>query len=458
MDFQSFVNTVAMPCCVMSVEKTPEGTCGQIRIICANQVYREIMGPNYYDNMPYDELVPQDNKFEDYCFRAAVLKQRMHAYVETTALNCWTDQTLIPLASDREDLGYCQFIFEFTKKAEADRRADISMEAAEKVIEACIRLMGSDDFQKSTGDALDVILEASGAGSCRIMLVDHDRRRATTYCERHSDTLRPVRKPGEEVISYELIVSWERMIGVSNAVIIKDEQDMRLIEAENPEWAGSMRENDVTSLVLIPLRPGRAVIGYLYVVNFDVSKVVEVKEMIELMAFFLGAEIANGLLVEKLERLSSIDVLTGLNNRRAMISRMKELEQGQGGALQPYGVVNIDLNGLKVVNDNDGHDSGDLLLKQAGELLQKVFYYDDLFRTGGDEFIVITSGISRETFDRKIARLRSDVAKNSEVSFAIGAFWSDGNEDFKTAFHCADIMMYEDKEKYYRENPQVRRR
>ena len=99
MDFQAFADSVAMPCCVLSVQCTLEHTCGEIRIVCANQPYKETMGPAYYDGMPYYELVPEDKKFEDYCFRSAILGQRMHAYVETAALNCWTDQTIIPLRS-----------------------------------------------------------------------------------------------------------------------------------------------------------------------------------------------------------------------------------------------------------------------------------------------------------------------------------------------------------------------
>ena len=121
MDFQKFVDSVAMPCCVISVEKTGESSWGEIRIVSANHAYKNVMGPAYYDNMLYSELVPQDNKFEDFCYRAAILQQRMHAYVETKALNCWTDQTLIPLSSNQGNIGYCQFIFEFTQGAEAEK-------------------------------------------------------------------------------------------------------------------------------------------------------------------------------------------------------------------------------------------------------------------------------------------------------------------------------------------------
>ena len=47
----------------------------------------------------------------------------------------------------------------------------------------------------------------------------------------------------------------------------------------------------------------------------------------------------------------------------------------------PFGIINLDLNGLKLVNDREGHEAGDELLIQAGELLGKLFYREDLYRT-----------------------------------------------------------------------------
>ena len=454
MNYQTFVDSVAMPCCVMSVKKTPEGTAGEIRIICANQPYRDAMGPAYNDGMLYQELVPQDNKFEDFCFRAAILRQRMHAYVEVRGLNAWVDQTLIPLSSDEENIGYCQFIFEYTQNAEADRMASVSMNTAEKAIEASIKLSGAEDIKASVKEVLGLILESAGAKACRVVLIDHDDRKALNYCECVSPDAAPLFARGEEVISYDLILTWEKMIGVSNAVIVKDEQDMAMLAEQNPEWAASMRENNVRTLVLIPLRREKEVIGYLYVINFDVDTVVETKELIELVSFFLGSEIYNHLLLRRLEELSQIDTLTGIKNRRAMSLCMKRMENDRS----PFGVLNIDLNGLKTVNDHDGHDAGDRLLIQAGEILNKVFYQDDLFRTGGDEFIVISRNISRDTFTAKLQRLRSDAEKNGDVSFAIGECWSDGSVDVKTALRYADERMYQDKKAFYDRHPELKRK
>lgn len=452
MDYQAFVDSVNFACCVLSVGKTPDGGCGEIRILWANQPYRDTMGPAYHYGMLYHELVPKDNKFEDYCYRAAILGQWMHAYVETKALGGWTDQTIIPLQSDRDDLGYCQFIFKFTKDAEADRMAAVSAGAADTVIRSCIALMGCEDFKAHVEEVLDIVLQDAGAKTCRIMLFDHRARSAYVFCERRAPDAKPPRRETEE-IDYDLMLTWEKLIGVSNAVIIKDERDMESIAQSNPAWAAAMRGAGLQSMVLIPLRGGKNVLGYLYVVNFNVEKVVEVKETLELLSFFLGAEIYNHQLMDRLERISSIDALTGVRNRRAMIRRMKELSVSQNR--KPFGVVNIDLNGLKRTNDQQGHDAGDRFLVQTGELLRKVFYEDDIFRTGGDEFIVIMADVDEETFSRKVRRLREDMQKHSDVSFAIGECWSDDAEDIRTVFHRADDRMYADKQDFYEKNPHI---
>lgn len=455
MDYQGYVDCCAAPCAVLSVEITGADTYGEIRIVCSNQRYKDIMGPAYYDGMPYWELVPKDVKFEDFCYRSAVLKQHMHAYVETKALDCWTDQMMIPVASDRDDMGYCQFVFEFTKEADASRMAAVSLDTASEVIQAAITLLKDNDFKDNVREVLGQILDVSQGFSSRIVLIDDEREETFTFCEEFREGSEYQKGEDDADIPYETVKSWENMIGVSNAVIVKNEHEMGVLEQRNPEWVKQMRHFMVESLVLIPLRRGSTVIGYLYVVNFDVEKAVQVKELVELMSFFLGSEISNYLLMTRLERLSSVDALTGLFNRNAMLRRMKELTHERKPV--PFGVANIDLNGLKLMNDHSGHDAGDKLLVEAAEILKKVFYDDDLYRTGGDEFIVIATDIAQDVFERKVNRLHADAQKNADVSFAIGSCWSDGTDDMREVFREADARMYEDKQAYYAEHPELRR-
>lgn len=452
-----FVNSVAVPCCVLSVRKTAAGACGEVRIVCANQQYRDVMGPAYYDNMPYYELVPQDDKFEDFCFRAAIGKKRMHAYVRTVAFDCWTDQTMIPLASDREDLGYCQFIFEFTRTAEAERMADASFNVADKLIKVCIRLMSDQNFTSAIGTVLDDLLDASEAQGCRIQLVDHERQETSVLCERVvPGAWRDREENAEDILTYDLVRTWEDLVGESNEIIIKDEAGMENLARKNPVWAKSMRDSGVRSLVLIPLRGEAASVGYLYVVNFQVEKVVEVKQLLEPVAYILSSEINKQLLMKRLRVLSNLDELTGLRNRRAMISRLQTLDSMQ--ARNSYGVVNTDLNGLKLVNDSEGHEAGDRLLVRAAQLLRGVFAEEDVFRTGGDEFVVISNGVTQEDFARRMDLFRRELSQQEQISFAVGAYWTSGEEDTTTAMRIADERMYQDKSEYYARNPRFHRR
>jgi diguanylate cyclase (GGDEF)-like protein len=314
-----------------------------------------------------------------------------------------------------------------------------AMPLSPSIASACLA-----DYERACRDgASGAPVHALGAEHAPADLSDAERRALREMSGLPAEAPeQPLRQTAQQV----LLLAWLQE---------KQALDMAELEKLDPDWVRSMRRGGVTSLVLVPLRRDNSIIGYLYVVNFDVTKIVEVKEMTELMAFFLTSEIVNYLLVNKLDHISKIDALTGINNRRAMIERMKDLTVACGTV--PFGVVNIDLNGLKTVNDLQGHEAGDRLLIQAGEILRKVFYDEDLFRTGGDEFVVITSDISRETFEHKVERLRRDVLKNSEVSFAVGTFWTDGSVDVTTAFRNADERMYADKQLFYEIHPELRR-
>lgn len=455
MDYQALVNCCSVASAILSVEMTPEGRCGDIRIVCANQPYRKSMGSAYHDGMLYQELVPQDPKFEDFCFRAAHKNQRMHAYVEAKAFDSWADQVMIPLQPQGPGIGYCQFLIEFTKAADPTRMASVSMNTASAIIKASITLLNGDDFKESVRDVLTDLLEISGAFACRITLVDHDKREAINFCEKVKGFDTPPTARGDGVIPYEVVATWEPMIGVSNAVIAKDERDMDALEQRNPEWVRSMRQYGVENIVLIPLRRGKEVFGFLSIVNFDAEKVVEVKEFVELMTVLLGPEISNYLLMRRLEEMSTADALTGMLNRRAMDNRMAAMSACEDP--MPFGIVSIDVNGLKAENDSAGHDAGDQLILKAANALSGVFRKDDLFRPGGDEFVVIADGMVSDAFQERVDRIRARAAELSGVSLAIGSYWSDGSVDVHEAFRLADEDMYADKQSYYDSHPEARR-
>jgi len=123
----------------------------------------------------------------------------------------------------------------------------------------------------------------------------------------------------------------------------------------------------------------------------------------------------------------------------------------------PVGALFADLNGLKTVNDTQGHPAGDDLIRRAVRVLRRVFRDDEIFRAGGDEFTVIVPGTTAEEMEAKARLIREQEASENDVSFAIGCAVEDDCRNVRTALQKADEKMYEDKRRYYALHPELKR-
>ena len=117
------------------------------------------------------------------------------------------------------------------------------------------------------------------------------------------------------------------------------------------------------------------------------------------------------------------------------------------------GIIVCDLDGLKVVNDTLGHQHGDKVLKAVAEVLKQCFAEDDMIaRIGGDEFIVLLPGISREGIEEARQKIYNKIdAFNFEnidirLSMSVGVAVSDDMPiNISNLFNVADANMYQQK-------------
>ena len=109
-----------------------------------------------------------------------------------------------------------------------------------------------------------------------------------------------------------------------------------------------------------------------------------------------------------------------------------------------------DINGLKYVNDTQGHSAGDQLIKEACALICACFKHGAVFRTGGDEFTVILQDQGFDTMDEAVSRMNRQVEENIEkgaVVVSIGcAVLEPGDQRLQDMFERADKIMYERKQ------------
>ena len=456
MDFQKFVDSFEMATAVLSVEKKGADQWGDIRIVCANAMYKNIMGNGFHDNMKYDELISKERKFEDFCYRCAVKKLHLHAYVDTQSMGVWTDGTYIPLSGEDGNLSYCAFFFEFTNGPEAERMSDVSAQTAPLVIQTCIKLRGGKFYESMNTVIADIQRITDSFCSC-IIMIDKKKEKTAFLCSKFRNDEACIEDFADK-LPYELIATWDNTIQ-NGILIIKDEYDMAELKKRNEAWVESLTAAQVKSAIVVPLTLAQATMGYLFITNFDTEKFVEIKEFIELTGYFLSAEIANNNLLEQLEYMSNVDLLTGINNRNAMNARVDWFITGQRTVHAPFGILFADLNGLKQRNDTEGHEAGDKLLKDAAQILKDVFGEQEIYRAGGDEFVVIAPACPEDVFNHKVSELRAKTSGDCDVSFAIGTHWSADGQNLRQSMHLADEAMYADKEAYYKKNTnKIRRR
>ncbi|MGO0806995.1 GGDEF domain-containing protein, partial [Clostridioides difficile] len=101
----------------------------------------------------------------------------------------------------------------------------------------------------------------------------------------------------------------------------------------------------------------------------------------------------------KLNYMSYYDFLTGAYNRNKYI---KYIDNFQKGKVKSIGVVFVDINGLKDINDNFGHANGDSAIVSACVIIKKYFHSYNVYRIGGDEFVVLCEDISKQLFEELV--------------------------------------------------------
>lgn len=149
----------------------------------------------------------------------------------------------------------------------------------------------------------------------------------------------------------------------------------------------------------------------------------------------------------RLARMSFADQLTGVMNRNALEMTGGDL-YGRGHSL---GLIVVDVNGLKHENDTKGHTAGDRLIVETARALSNRFGRERVFRTGGDEFLVILQDYHVEEIEDGMRAVK-DYLKTLDVSVAMGLSYCDSYEDdYDVMLKIADAHMYEDKAHYYEE-------
>lgn len=158
--------------------------------------------------------------------------------------------------------------------------------------------------------------------------------------------------------------------------------------------------------------------------------------------------------LRRIERVASLDELTGLYNRRMirdLLTREEKLSERTGAKLT---IAMIDVDHFKSINDDYGHSTGDAVLRAVAEALQSGLRESDLLgRYGGEEFVVGLPGCAAERAELPLQRIRSalvgmqpvEAAPSRKVTVSIGAALRRDSETIDDVIARADAALYEAK-------------
>ena len=162
------------------------------------------------------------------------------------------------------------------------------------------------------------------------------------------------------------------------------------------------------------------------------------------------------------------DTMTGVGNKTAYFDTVRNLNKKIAEGEAKFVVTFCDINGLKTINDNYGHESGDIFISEAANVLKRVFDAKNIYRIGGDEFIVILENVDKEEMNDLMNKLDRELASFNEkerrydgklsFSYGIGVFMPDQDTEFRQVFKRADESMYKSKGLFYRKYGSIFRR
>jgi diguanylate cyclase (GGDEF)-like protein len=209
-------------------------------------------------------------------------------------------------------------------------------------------------------------------------------------------------------------------------------------------------EQDGVPIVAVPFDGDSGPLGAILLIGVQLNG--EMRRMLALLARALGFAVSNALAHAAAETLAATDALTGCMNRRAGLEALAQALRVATHGGPAVGVMMIDLDHFKAVNDQHGHQVGDDVLHAAGEAIAHGMRAGDIvMRYGGEEFLVaiaaVDNSILRASAERVSDRIRGlsladGKAGTVSVTASVGLALSTSADSIESLIASADRELY----------------
>ncbi len=339
-------------------------------------------------NMRPDELLGYTvlNIFKDYsesqlwvnyAWQAITTGKKITDHIFGKKIGRWLN--LIVSASSVEN--YCIHSFE-----EADEKSDKEEffrhnSTTEEAIIRITKLISTDmEYDRMMPKVLEGISEVINPNRIYVWKVKNDS--VSVEFEWHKEELETRKDDFQNMDYVKYFNNWERFLVDDRIVQINDIERIKEVE---PEGYKLLKRFGVHNFMCSPFfGHNKNLIGFLSVEDFEINETLDTRRMLDTISYYIAFRTVNDYLINRLEYFSSTDEMTGLKNRRIFGEILKELAEKENY----YGIIYIDINRFKTVNDTYGHSVGNEVLQETAIRLKKASQYE-VFRIGGDEFAIL---------------------------------------------------------------------
>lgn len=220
--------------------------------------------------------------------------------------------------------------------------------------------------------------------------------------------------------------------------------DVEAVREECPKVWKFLNERDVKNFVAAPIYFSNGMFfGFLGVDNPGES--LHSVDMLCFMSLGFSMAFENMEEHKQMEKMGMYDFTTGVLNRNCYFNYVHAYQEKEGENL---GVIFIDVNGLHEYNNTYGHKKGDQMLEFIAGVLKRNFASGQVFRIGGDEFVVLVENTTIEEMEQICGQSKQEI---QERNFAVscGLEWREKDINVEAMVKVADERMYQAKARYY---------
>ena len=305
------------------------------------------------------------------------------------------------------------------------------------ILNKCItELISGEDEDAAISNLLRIISGYFDGDRSYIVQIDEKRNVCTNTYEYAMNGV-TAEKDNLQEVPMEMLDIWMDSFRKNGLYYIPD-----IEEEQGQPYYETLKMQDITRLLAVPLNSDGKIIGFLGVDNPRLHY--EDHTLLSSIQYFLTDSLKAKERKARLQYMSYRDMLTTLYNRNRYI---QVLEGMQAKTVIKTGVAYIDINGLKRVNDLYGHEAGDRLIINTARSMLAILP-ENAYRVGGDEFVLICFDMDEKIFRSKVRDICDSIAAK-KISVSVGIVWEESSSELETMLRRADDLMYEEKKKYY---------